>query len=160
MCIRDSYDNEIVPESVRVEEWNRKTIRDASGLTEGPFLLELTAGRHVLTFACGQGTILIGKLTLSAVSEPEETASGRPEGDGFTVIEAERLAFKNDATIRPSAEFNVDLTPYEAKCSRLNMLSGACLLYTSTPSGSDRRRHAAGGKAFEFDETHHLRYRV
>ena len=121
----DRYDNEIVPESVRVEEWNRKTIRDASGLTEGPFLLELTAGRHVLTFACGQGTILIGKLTLSAVSEPEETASGRPEGDGFTVIEAERLAFKNDATIRPSAEFNVDLTPYEAKCSRLNMLSGA-----------------------------------
>lgn len=120
----DRYNNEIVPESVRVEEWNRKMLRDASGLTKGPFLLELTAGSHILNFHCGQGTILIGKLTLLAVSDSEEQASGLPEGDGFTVIEAERLDFKNDATIRPAAEFDVDLNPYEAKYSLLNMLSG------------------------------------
>lgn len=120
----DRYNNEIVPESVRVEEWNQKTIQDASGLTSGPFLLELTKGEHILRFSSVQGDLLIGKLTLLPVPEEEEHPSGTPEGHGLEIIEAERISYKNDATIRPEAEYNTDLTPYDAKRAVLNMLSG------------------------------------
>lgn len=120
----DRYNNEIVPESIRVEEWNQKTIQDASGLTDGPFLLELTQGTHVFRFSCVQGNLLIGQLTLLPVAQGEERPSEAPEGHGLEIIEAERISYKNDATIRPDAEYNTDVTPYDAKRSVLNMLSG------------------------------------
>lgn len=120
----DRYNNEIVPESKRLEKWNTKYIEDASGLTDSPFLLALSKGEHLFTFSCDQGTILIGSIALVQAPAPSYKQEGVPEGNEFTVIEAESPSVRNDATIRPAAEYNMELTPYSSKNTVLNMLSG------------------------------------
>ncbi len=118
----DRYGNEVVPESVKLREWNTNPLRDAGGLTAGPLQLQLTAGEHLLRLHCEQGALYIGALTLAAMPAWTAQDTGTPTGNAIRIIEAERPAYKSDSTIRPAGEYNLDLTPYSSDHTVLNML--------------------------------------
>ncbi len=121
----DRYGNEIVPQSVRVEGWNTKLFSDASAVTAKLFWFELKAGTHRINFYCSQGIMLIGKIILSGEERFEPKKTGTPDGDQCYVLEAERFAYKNSASIRPTGEYDASVTPYDYSTLKLNMLSGS-----------------------------------
>lgn len=121
----DRYGNEIVPESVRISEWKQKYFSDAAGITIEPFEFELTAGNHKISFNCSQGNIIIGKITLTEKREDEPQKTGKPKGHETVIIEAERFAYKNSASVRPMGEYDTAASPYDYANLKLNMLSGS-----------------------------------
>lgn len=120
----DRYGNEIVPESVRVNEWRTKYFCDAAAITIEPFWFQLEAGIHSLKFHCSQGEIIIGKIIVSGKEEIKYGKAGTPEGDECYTIEGERFAYKNSASIRPTGEYDASIVPYDYSKLKLNMLSG------------------------------------
>jgi len=121
----DRYGNEIVPESVRVSRWKQKFISDAAAITIEPFWFQLSAGSHNISFDCSQGNILIGKILLTAEKKSEHGKVGTPKGNEVVVLEAERFAYKNSASIRPAGEYDTAVSPYDYANLKLNMLSGS-----------------------------------
>lgn len=120
----DRYGNEIVPESVRISKWYTKYFCDASAITVQPFWFELSAGQHTLSFHCSQGNILIGCFVLSGEEKFMPKKTGAPDGSESCVLEAERFAYKNSASIRPAGEYDATVSPYDYSTLKLNMLSG------------------------------------
>ena len=120
----DRYDNETVPLSVKVKKWYTKYLRDASAVVSEPFLLPLSKGVHSLEFICTEGSFSLGNITVGKLPSFAEHEAEAASGDGITVIPAEKPVYKNDSTIRPAAEYNVELSPYRSDKRVLNMLAG------------------------------------
>lgn len=120
----DRYGNEIVPESVRINEWRTKYFCDAAAITMDPFWFQLETGTHTLEFHCSQGEMIIGKIIISGEEEVTYGKTGVPQGDECYTIEGERFAYKNSASIRPTGEYDASVVPYDYSKLKLNMLSG------------------------------------
>jgi len=120
----DRYGNEIVPESLRIEKWRTKYFCDAAAITIEPFWFQLEAGVHSLKFHCSQGAIIISKIIISGEDAVEYGKTGTPKGDECYIIEGERFAYKNSASIRPTGEYDASVSPYDYSTLKLNMLSG------------------------------------
>lgn len=120
----DRYGNEIVPESVRINEWRTKYFSDAAAITMEPFWFSLEEGTHSLKFHCSQGSMYIGKIIVSGEKEVSYGKTGTPEGEECYVLEGERFTSKNSASIRPTGEYDAGIVPYDYTKLKLNMLSG------------------------------------
>lgn len=121
---KDKYGNDIIPQPVKVDEWQKKYLNDTSYRNSDPFLIELKKGTNQLTLKSTEGNLLIRSIDLSPQLKLENYEKEPASGDGFVLIEAEDMTYKNDSSIRANALFDADLTPYHSDRRVLNYLDG------------------------------------
>ncbi len=121
----DRYDNEIVSIPDKQIVWQEKAIMDASYRYSTPLALELKAGDNKISLGVLEGSVRIGGFTLKKQQTIETYKTGnKAEGDAMIELEAERPFLRNDSSIRPTCEFDCDLSPYNVKKKELNMVDG------------------------------------
>ncbi len=122
---KDRYDNEVATTPHAADVVQTAGIADSTGRTDVPFLFELKAGEHTLTFDVQDGEIELSGMSLRAPIEVPAYAGEAAEGSNLIVIEAENIASRNESSIRGAGEFNAVLTPYDVEVRRINHLDGA-----------------------------------
>jgi len=119
----DRYDNEIVGTPQKVMEWSYKPISDPSYRYSTPLYVQLEEGDNEITITLNEAELKIGNFYLKAEAKIDEYESGNTAtGDFFVELEAERPLFKNDSSIRPTCEYDIDLSPYNSSKKVLNIL--------------------------------------
>jgi len=121
----DRYGNEIATTPYQMEGVLEAPICDSTYRTAEPMLFELTAGTHVLNFYIQDGGMQLIAVTLKAPVQVPERQQGDASGDAIIVIEAEKIAARNESSIRGAGEFNAQLSPYENDYRRVNFMDGA-----------------------------------
>lgn len=121
----DRYGNEVATTPYAADVVQTAGIADSTGRTDEPFLFELKAGEHTLTFDVQDGEIELSGMSLRAPVEVAEYAGQVAEGSSLILIEAENIASRNESSIRGAGEFNAVLTPYDVEVRRINHLDGA-----------------------------------
>lgn len=119
----DRYGNEIVSLPDKLIRWESKYFKDASYYHADPLVLELQKGNHFFSFKVAEGSVLMGNMYLEAIQEiAEYTGSERAIGDQLITIQAEDFTYRNDSSIRPVAEFEAGLDPYEITNTLMNTI--------------------------------------
>ncbi len=122
----DRYDNEVVAIPDKYMGWSYKAISDASYRYSTPLTLQLEEGENIITIKLNEAELKIGNFYLSKVETPEEYKKGNAaSGDYFVELQAERPAFRNDSSIRPTCEYDIDLKPYNSSKKTLNIIDSA-----------------------------------
>jgi len=121
----DRYGNEIATTPWQQEGIVEGGICDSTYRTAEPLLFELTAGEHKIGFVVQDGGIDISAVTLKAPVQVPEKVVGDASGEKLIVIEAERIAARNESAIRGAGEFNARLSPYDNDHRKVNFLDGA-----------------------------------
>ena len=121
----DRYGNEIATTPWQAEGILEAGICDSTYRTAEPLLFELTAAEHKIGFTVQDGGIEISAVTLKAPAVVPEKATGDASGEKLIVIEAEKVAARNESAIRGAGEFNARLSPYDNDYRRINFLDGA-----------------------------------
>ncbi|MBQ6528837.1 MAG: hypothetical protein IJI38_09965, partial [Clostridia bacterium] len=121
----DRYGNEIAPTPVSAQVEQTVGITDSTARIDKPFLFELKAGTHSLTFECQDSGTHISAVTLKGPETLSAYAGEKAEGDGIIIIEGENIASRSKSSIRGAGEFNAVLTPYSIEHRVLNHLDGA-----------------------------------
>ncbi len=121
----DRYGNEIATTPYQAEGTLEAGISDSTYRTAEPMLFELTAGEHVIGFAIQDGGMDLSAVTLRAPVVVPEKQQGDAAGDAIIVIEAEKIAERNESSIRGAGEFNARLSPYSNDYRKVNFLDGA-----------------------------------
>lgn len=121
----DRYGNEIVTMPEKDKRWESKFLMDASYRYSEPLLVSLEKGSHTLEISMGEGTVLLGNISLVA---PQQIAgyNGSEEayGDALIEIEAEDFYERNDSSIHAAGEYDSVLSPVSSKEKVLNILDG------------------------------------
>ena len=121
----DRYGNEIATTPWAADQVLEAGIADSTARTADPMLFELTAGEHVLSFTVQDGGCEISAVTLKAPVAVPAYEAGDASGKNIIVIEAEKIASRNESSIRGAGEFNAQLSPYENDYRAINFLDGA-----------------------------------
>lgn len=123
----DRYENEIVAVPDKYMVWQTKYVSDSSYRYSTPLKLQLEEGENTITLTMTEGTLLIGDIILSGDEEIAEYKTGnKADGNNYVEpIQAERPFTRNDPSIRPACEYNIDLTPYNYKKKTLNIIDSA-----------------------------------
>ncbi len=121
----DRYGNEIATTPYQAEGTLEAAICDSTYRTAEPMLFELTAGSHVISFSVQDGGMELSAVTLKAPVVVPEKQVGDASGDAIIVIEAEKIAARNESSIRGAGEFNAQLSPYSKDYRKVNFLDGA-----------------------------------
>lgn len=121
----DRYGNEVATTPHAADTVQSTGIADSTGRTDVPFLFELKAGEHTLTFDVQDGEIELSGMSLRAPVTVPAYEGQVAEGDNLILIEAENIASRNESSIRGAGEFNAVLTPYDVEVRRINHLDGA-----------------------------------
>lgn len=122
---QDRYGNEIATTPYAADVISEAGMSDSAGRTADPFLFELTAGEHTLSFTVQDGGVDISALTLKAPVTIPAYAGQAATGDQIIVIEAEKIASRSESSIRGAGEFNAKLSPYSTEHRMINFLDGA-----------------------------------
>lgn len=122
---KDRYGNEVVPEAQKAKEWQDKYIMDSSYRGSDPLAIPLKKGENKLTVKMEEGDMRIDSITLSSLEKLAKYTDQRVEGNELIQIEAEDITFRNDSSVRPLAEYNIDVTPYNSSKKVLNILDAA-----------------------------------
>lgn len=125
----DRYGNEILPNSVKVRNWDETTLVDSTGLNKDPLKFYFVAGDNTVTISSVSGEILLGNVSItSKTTTPsyEEYLTENPSsmGAGDLVIGAEDIYQKTNPSIRLSSERDPSATSYNTQYLRLNTLDG------------------------------------
>ncbi len=120
----DRYGNEIATTPWQAEGTLQAGICDSTYRTAEPLLFELKAGEHKIGFTVQDGGIDISAVTLKAPVIVPEKVAGDASGDKLIVIEAEKIAERNESAIRGAGEFNARLSPYDNDYRKVNFLDG------------------------------------
>jgi len=121
----DRYGNEIVTMPEKDKRWESKYLMDASYRYTEPLLVYLTEGSHNFEITMGEGTVLLGNISLDAPTEiPEHVVSKEAPGENFIEIEAEDFFERNDSSIHAAGEYDSALSPVSSKEKVLNILDG------------------------------------
>ncbi|KAB8127853.1 extracellular solute-binding protein [Gracilibacillus oryzae] len=120
---KDKYGNEIVPQPVKVDEWQTKFLIDSSYRNSDPFLIPLEEGENTLTLKLTEGNLLFKQVILQGPTELKPFEEQNVEGNEYIEIEAERHTYKNDSSIRSAGSYNFDLTPYDTSDIVLNHIN-------------------------------------
>ena len=121
----DRYGNEIVTLPDKDKSWESKYLMDASYRYSEPLLLSLTKGVHTLEINMGEGSVLLGNVSLVAPkSVPAYTGSEAAVGNQLIEIEAEEFFERNDSAIHATGEYDSAVSPVSAKEKVLNVLDG------------------------------------
>ena len=121
----DRYGNEIATTPWQQEGVLEAGICDSTYRTAEPLLFELTAGEHRIGFTVQDGGMELYAVTLKAPVQVPEKAAGDASGENLIVIEAEKIAERNESSIRGAGEFNARLSPYDNDYRKVNFLDGA-----------------------------------
>lgn len=121
----DRYGNEIATTPAAADIVSEAGMCDSTGRTADPFLFELTAGEHTLTFTVQDGGVEISGLALKAPATIPAYAGQPAVGDNIVVIEAEKIASRSESSIRGAGEFNARLSPYDTDHRKINYMDGA-----------------------------------
>ena len=121
----DRYGNEIATTPAAQDVVQEAGWTDSTGWTDGPFLIELDAGRHTLKLEMQEGAAWIGGISLRARQQASAYAGGEAAGDQLISIGAEKIFRRNKSSIRAAGEFDANLTPYDTEHRRMNFLDGA-----------------------------------
>jgi ABC-type glycerol-3-phosphate transport system substrate-binding protein len=118
----DRYGNEVVPMPKKLKAWESKYIMDSSYRHDGPLFIPLLKGTNIITFRVEEGNILVSDILLHPQEDVVDYTPKAVEGNNIIIIEAENITYRNDPSIRPGSEFDVDVTPYKADRRVLNIL--------------------------------------
>lgn len=121
----DRYGNEIATTPEAADVVLQAGISDSAARTAEPMLFELTAGAHTLSFSVQDGGCEVYAVTLKAPVTVPEYVPGDASGSNIIVIEAEKIASRNESSIRGAGEFNAQLSPYSNDNRKINFLDGA-----------------------------------
>ncbi len=121
----DRYGNEIAMQPYAQEGVMTAGISDSAARTADPFLFELTAGEHTISFLVQDGGVKLSGLTLRAQTQIPAYTAGDASGDQLIVIEAEQILSRSKSSIRGAGEFNAVLNPYSNDDRKINYLDGA-----------------------------------
>ena len=121
----DRYGNEIATTPWQQEGVLEAGICDSTYRTAEPLLFELTAGEHKIGFTVQDGGMELYAVTLKAPVQVPEMTTGDASGENLIVIEAEKIAERNESSIRGAGEFNARLSPYDNDYRKVNFLDGA-----------------------------------
>src|SRR5690625_2487359 len=119
---KDKYGNEIIPQPVKVDEWQEKFVNDSSYRRSDPFFIELDKGKNEITLSVLEGSIFIDSVILSTEKELQDYEEGEVDGNELVIIEAEDATYRNDSAIRAGTLFDLNLTPYSSSKRKLNYL--------------------------------------
>ena len=113
--VYDSYGNEVVSMPDKVYEWQNKYIQDSTYRYTEPLGIELQQGKNTINIELGEGTLLLGNITLTAKPQVAAyTGSEAASGEGYIEIQAEDFTYRNDSAIHATCEYDPDLFPYQA----------------------------------------------
>ncbi|MBO5144774.1 MAG: extracellular solute-binding protein [Lachnospiraceae bacterium] len=113
--VYDSYGNEVVSMPDKVYDWQSKYVQDSTYRYTEPLGIELQQGMNTISIELGEGTLLLGNITLTARPQiADYTGSEAAEGSGFIEIQAEDFTYRNDSSIHAACEYDPDLYPYES----------------------------------------------
>lgn len=119
----DRYDNEIVSIPEKLIRWESKYLMDASYRHSTPLTIQLEEGENEINLSVTEGSLLLGNMYLhKAVDEIKKNDSEPAKGNEVIVIEGEDFTYRNNSSIRATAEYEVDLTPYEIENTLLNTI--------------------------------------
>ncbi len=121
----DRYGNEIAPTPVSVDVEQEVGLTDSTGRIDVPFLFELTAGTHTISFEIQDTGAHFSTIGLRAPAQVPAYAGQAASGDSLILIEGENIQSRSKSAIRAGGEFNAVLTPYSTEHRVLNHLSGA-----------------------------------
>lgn len=122
----DSYGNEVVSIPDKVYDWQNKYIMDSTYRYMNPLGVELKEGKNTITITLGEGTMLLGNMTLTGAEEVEAyTGSQVAAGNALIAIQAEDYTYRNDSSIHATCEYDPNLTPYQAGNRVMNTIDSA-----------------------------------
>lgn len=122
----DRYGNEIVTVPSKVLQWENKFIMDTSYRYSTPLSLELKEGDNRIDIHISEGSVLLGNIYLSGEKViPEYSKAEAMDGDLVIKLEAERMDYRNDSSIRPIGNYDSFLTPYDTSKRVLNVIDSA-----------------------------------
>jgi ABC-type glycerol-3-phosphate transport system substrate-binding protein len=125
----DRYGNEILPNSVKSENWNTTALYDDTGLNQAPLLFDLNQGTNQITIEVLSGKVVFGDIVFKTPKQLptyETYVSNFTAGNnsGTIMVGAEDLAAKTNPSIRLDSERDPSATAYDTKYLRLNSLDG------------------------------------
>lgn len=126
----DRYGNEALIRQDQIVRWSSVPMRDPGFHQPFPVQLDLTAGRHELSFTLYQGALYLGSLYLTPFAELPTYADylkahTAPDAAGALItLEAEHASFKDDTSVRPVSSRSQEVTPYDTYRLLLNTLGG------------------------------------
>jgi len=122
----DRYDNEIVSMPDKSDEWLSKYLMDASYRYGIPLAIELKAGVNTISFTLTEGKVKLGNMYLEQdVNVSDYVAGKEATGSELITIQAHEMDIRNDSSIRPTNEYDMDLYPYETNKKVLNIIDSA-----------------------------------
>lgn len=126
----DRYGNEILPNSVKSEDWNTTYLHDSTALNTTPLTFNFKQGSNQMTIECIAGEILLGNVTITSIEQIPDydtylTQNPSDMGAGMIRIGAEDLAYKTNPSISLSSERDPSATSYDTKYTRLNAIDGS-----------------------------------
>ncbi|MGN1020010.1 MAG: extracellular solute-binding protein [Aristaeellaceae bacterium] len=121
----DRYGNEVATTPWSADELQSVGITDSAGRVDRPFLFELTAGEHTVSFDVQNGSVEITALTLRSPETVQAYNPGSAEGKALIVVEGEHIDSRNKSSIRGAGEFTPELNPYSVEKRLINHLDGA-----------------------------------
>lgn len=108
----DKYGNEIIPQPIKIEDWQQKYVIDSSYRDSLPFLIKLDQGENEVSLKITEGNLLIRTIELAPRIELPDHEDVQVSGDHYIEVEAaSELLKRNDSSIRANASFNVNLSP-------------------------------------------------
>lgn len=121
----DKYGNEIIPQPIKVDEWQSKYLIDSSYRDSTPLMVKLNEGENDINFTVTEGNISIKSIELTSKSILPVHEIVDVTGDGYIEVEAaSELVKRNDSSIRANASTNVNLIPYSDDKRVLNHIDG------------------------------------
>ena len=122
----DRYGNETVALPDKSDQWLTKYLMDASYRYGTPLAVELKKGDNTISFTLIEGKVKLGNLYLEAEKNISNYQSGnKADGDELITIMAQNMDIRNDSSIRPTNEYDMNLAPYETSKKVLNIIDSS-----------------------------------
>ena len=119
---KDRYGNEVVSMPVKSYEEISCRLMGKAGLYSKGMGLFLTAGEHEITIICREGPFRLTGITLEGEIPVLSQEPGTPQGDTIITLQAETVPVRNNPNIKPSADYDMRLTPYSSDKKVINYI--------------------------------------
>lgn len=131
----DNQGNDILPRSIKQEEWISTYFTNPEGTSDDPLSYHLEAGRHTITLESEMAAFYLAGITLTVPKEPigydEYISYWRSKGaadaaDKEIIIQGEDALYYSDPSLVPSNDRSSSATvPSSPVLDKLNMISSS-----------------------------------
>ena len=125
----DRYENELQPQSMKVNEWSNHVLRDMKAMHAYPYSFYVEYGDEI-TLSFVNAKVLIGLIQVVA-TEPlvdyatyRETSPSAPVINTLSMISSRSMVSRSDASIRLRTEQDASSMFYDTQFLRLNTIFG------------------------------------